>query len=75
MITRRGGVTDRARRNWPSEFKVHPNLHAAITARAGDREASLRKAIERRRDDEVPRVGTFMGQFLGGLSAALAGLR
>jgi hypothetical protein len=54
--------------------KVHPNLHAAITARAGDREASLRKAIERRRDDEVSRVETLMGQFLRNLNTAVAGL-
>lgn len=53
---------------WP---RVQGGLHAAIEARAKEREASLRKALERRRDDELVRVDRLLEQFLLNLSDAV----
>ena len=55
---------------WP---RVLPNLEAAIAARAGERQASLQRALQRRQDDEQARTTRLFDQFEQSLRAALAG--
>lgn len=60
----RSRVADR----WP---RVQGNLHAAVEARATDREQSLRKTLDRRRDEEIGRLEALLSQFQANLKAAV----
>lgn len=53
---------------WP---RLQDGLHSAVQARAADREQSLRKTLERRRDDEASRLEALLGQFQANLRAAV----
>jgi hypothetical protein len=55
---------------WP---RVVSNLEAAIAARASERETSLQRALQRRKDDEQARTTRLFEQFEQSLRAALNG--